>query len=87
MEAIEEIKKLLKSKQAIIGTERVMKHLKAGRMAKVFLSSNCSKEAKEDIGAYAKLAQAEVIQLGIPNDELGVLCKKPFSIAVIGIVK
>ena len=84
---IDEIKKLLKTDKIVIGTEKTLKNLKQGKLAKVFLSSNCSESAEKDLTYYVKLANAKVVKLDIPNDELGVLCKKQFSISVLGIVK
>ena len=85
--SISEIKKALKEEKAIIGTERTLKNLKLGKVSKVFLTSNCPASVKEDIKYYSKLAKVEVVQLKQPNDELGALCKKPFSISVLSIAK
>jgi len=86
-EELDEIKKLLKTKKLIIGTERTIKGLKLGNMTKIFLSSNCPETVEEDISHYAKIAGAAIVKLNIPNDELGVLCKKQFSISVLGLIK
>jgi len=85
--SISEIKKALKEGKAIIGTERTLKNLKLGKVSKVFLTSNCPAGVKKDINYYSKLAKAEVVQLKQPNDELGALCKKPFSISVLSVAK
>jgi len=86
--AIEEVKKALKAKgKAILGLDRTIKGLKLGRLEKVYLTSNCQKDMKEAIKYYAKLSKAKVVQLKIPNDELGIICKKPFAISVLSITK
>jgi large subunit ribosomal protein L30e len=82
---IKEIRDALKQKKLIIGTLSIMKNLKSGRIKKVFVTSNCPSGVKEGILHYAKLAKAEVVLLKQPNDELGALCKKPFSISVLGV--
>jgi ribosomal protein L30E len=82
-----EIKKLLGSDKLIIGKERTMKFLRKGELVKVFLASNLDKESFEDIEHYASLSGTEVVLLKQSNDELGTFCKKPFSIAVIGLLK
>lgn len=84
---IDEIKKLLKTDKIIIGTEKTKKELKAGNVSKIFISSNCQEDVEEEINHYAKLANTTVIKLNLPNDELGVLCKKQFSISILGILK
>ncbi len=82
-----EIKKLLKTKKLVIGTEMAVKKLKAGKLAQVFITSNCPDKIKEDIEYYGKLGDTDVVKLKISNDELGIVCKKPFSISVLGVIK
>jgi ribosomal protein L30E len=82
--SVDEIKKMLKSKVLIIGADRTLKALKAKELVKVFLASNSPESLVKDVEYYASLVGAEVEKLPIPNDELGVVCKKPFSIAAIG---
>ena len=43
------LKKILKEKKVVFGTDRTIKKLKRGVCQKVFLSSNCPKETEEDI--------------------------------------
>jgi len=83
----EGIKKALEVKKIVIGTERTMKELKKGTLTSVYLSSNCPVDIKEDIAHYSSLISTEVIELDVPNDELGIVCKKPFSVSILGILK
>jgi ribosomal protein L30E len=85
--SVDEIKKVLKSKAIIIGANRALKALKSGELAKIFLASNASEELVKDVEYYASINKTEVEKLGIPNDELGIICKKPFLIACIGLKK
>ena len=82
-----EIKKLMKSGNIIIGTEKTIKSLKLGRVQKVLLSANCPAQVEKDISYYAGLGGAEHHKLDYPNDELGGICKKPFSISVLALLK
>jgi len=82
-----EIKKLIKAKNVVIGTEKTIKSLKLGKVDKVILSSNCADRVVNDINYYAELSKAETIRVRYPNDELGVICKKPFSVSVLSILK
>ncbi len=86
-ENITEIKKLLKTKDLIIGEDRTIKNLRLGKIDKVFLTSNCPKGVVEDINYYAKLAKSHVVKLSQNNEELGVVCKKPFAISVLSCLK
>ena len=82
-----EIKKMLKAGNVIIGTERTMKNLKLGRVQKVLVSSNCPARVESSINYYAGLSGAELHKLDYPNDELSVICKKPFAISVLALLK
>lgn len=82
-----EIKKMLKSGSLVIGTERTIKSLKLGRVQKVLVSSNCPDSVEKDITYYAGLSGAEVCKLEYPNDELSIICKKPFLISVLAFIK
>lgn len=82
-----EIKKIIKSRNFIIGTDKTIKGLKLGKIEKVIISSNCPKKVVNDINYYAELSNAETINVIYQNEELGVICKKPFSISVLSILK
>jgi len=86
---LSEIKKLLKESadKIIIGTERALKNLKTGKISAIYVSSNCADLTLEKLEHYAKLSKAKVIKLKYHNDELGVLCKKPFHISVLSVLK
>jgi large subunit ribosomal protein L30e len=84
---LEVIKKDLEKGKAILGLERTIKELKKGNLEKIYLSSNISEKVKEDIMYYSSLQKIEIIELDIPNDELGIVCKKPFSVSIVGVLK
>jgi large subunit ribosomal protein L30e len=82
-----DIKKMIKEKKFLIGKDRTLKSLKLGKVDNVIISSNCAKDALESINYYSSLEGIEPVQVKYQNDELGVICKKPFSISVISILK
>lgn len=82
-----EIKKLIENKELIIGTKETIKNLKKGNTKKVFLTVNCPKEDADTIIHYAGIASVEIVELDIPNDELGTICRKPFFISVVSVGK
>ena len=82
-----EIKKIIKSGNVILGTEKASKNLRLGKVEKIMISSNCPARIEKNINYYAGLTGTEVHKLDYPNDELGIICKKPFSISVLAIVK
>ena len=82
-----EIKKIVKSGNILLGTQRTVKGLRLGKVEKVLVSSNCPARVEKDLNYYAGLSGAEMHKLEYPNDELGIICKKPFSISVLAVVK
>lgn len=86
-ELTKEIKKALKEENVIIGTEITLKNLKQGKIARIYLSSNCQSATKDEISHLAEINKTKIIELGINDEELGVICKKPFSISVLSVSK
>jgi large subunit ribosomal protein L30e len=83
----EEIKKIIKSGNFIIGSDVGMKNLKLGKTEKVYLASNCNEATRKEAERLAKIGKVELTILSIPNDDLGILCKKPFSISMLSVVR
>ena len=83
--ATDEIKKNLKTDKLVIGTDKTLKLLKLGKLAKIFIAKNTAELVENDLNYYSKINSIEVLKLDIDNEEMGVLCKKPFSISVIGL--
>ncbi|MBL7100333.1 MAG: ribosomal L7Ae/L30e/S12e/Gadd45 family protein [Nanoarchaeota archaeon] len=81
--SLTELKKALKEKTITFGTEKTLKMLRDGKAKKVFISSNCPEATKETIEYYVKLNNIDLIKLRIPNDEIGLTCKKQFGISVL----
>ena len=86
-ESIKEIKSVLKTDKVVMGTEETIKELKQNKISTVYLSSNVAENVENDINYYSEIAGAEVVKLSVPNDELGVMCQKPYYVAVLGIRK
>ena len=84
---ITEIKKLLEQENLVIGNDKTIKGLRENTLSKVFLAANCPEDKKETIMHYASLLDVEVVNLEISNEELGDICKKPFFILVMGVLK
>ncbi|MDP7115861.1 MAG: ribosomal L7Ae/L30e/S12e/Gadd45 family protein [Candidatus Woesearchaeota archaeon] len=82
-DAIVEIRKDLEKSQLQIGASVALKNLSKGNAKKVYVASNCPPRVLADIKQACKLTKAELISLKIPNDELGAICKKRFSISVL----
>ena len=83
----EEIKKGIESGKVVMGLKETIKNMKLGKISKVFLSNNCPESAKKDIETYSKMSEATFEVLDRSNEEMGIICKKPFSISVLSILK
>ncbi|MFH1064347.1 MAG: ribosomal L7Ae/L30e/S12e/Gadd45 family protein [Candidatus Woesearchaeota archaeon] len=84
---VTEIKKLIKEDKLVIGADETLKGLRKDRFEKIFLAGNCPEILKSDIEHLASLSEVEIVDTGIQNTELGDICKKPFAISVMGLVK
>ncbi len=80
-----QIRSLVKTERLIIGTREVMKALQKGLLQKIILASNCPSQKRKDVQKYAALVGIPVIELKHNNEELGILCKKNFLVAMIGL--
>ena len=84
---IEEIKDLMVAGKLIIGTDRAIKGLKDGTTGKIFIAKNTPSRVIEDMEYYSKMSGCEIIKLEINNEELGVVCKKPFLISAVSVLR
>lgn len=82
-----EIKKLYKEGKLVLGTSVTYKKLKSGELSQVFVSQNCPEEVLNELSYYAEVAKVELVPVSLTNEEIGVLCKKPFFISVIGVLR
>ncbi|MEK6860359.1 MAG: ribosomal L7Ae/L30e/S12e/Gadd45 family protein [Nanoarchaeota archaeon] len=81
------LKKDLKKKNIVFGTNKTIKELKNGKIERVYMSSNCPNNVRSDILYYSKIAGIKVIELKENNEELAVICKKPFSVSILSLLK
>ncbi len=82
-----EIKKADEEGKLVIGAERVIKELRKKNIAKVYTSSNPRKELADEVRRNCRITGISYEAVEWPNDELGVICKKPFNISILGILK
>jgi len=82
-----EIRKIIESKKAIIGTDRTLKALRSKNLKSVFLASNAPKNLMVDFEKYSGMSGFKIVKTKFSNEELGVICRKPFFVSVIGVLK
>jgi large subunit ribosomal protein L30e len=79
------ITKAVIDNKAIIGAKHTLKLLRAGKISKIYLAHNVAKMYEDDISYYAELSGVTVEKLPLSAEEVGILCKKPFHITVLGL--
>lgn len=84
---VSDLKKLVAQDKLVIGTERTFKLLRDKGVKHVYCSSNCSPNTVERVKHLSGLSGISVEQLDKSSSELGTICRKPFSIAVIGVLE
>jgi len=77
---LDNLKKAIKEKKLTIGTEKTIKALKRGEAKEVFISRNCPVLLRKKVKNYAEISNIAVSELKESNEEIGTICKKPFSI-------
>ncbi|MBW3013343.1 ribosomal L7Ae/L30e/S12e/Gadd45 family protein [Candidatus Woesearchaeota archaeon] len=82
---MKDLKTRLEKGQVVIGTDLTMKNLRLGKIEKVLITKNCPTEVKEEILRFSD--EVKIEQLDKTNTELGIICKKPYAISVIGYLK
>ena len=83
---VAELKKLTASEKLVFGSERTIKMLRDGKISKVYFSSNCDEAKKETVMHLCKIGNVSVEQLDKSSEDIGVICRKPFSISIIGVL-
>lgn len=78
-----EIRKQLGTDNIVLGKDRTLNLLRSNEIEKVFMASNTEAIAKEEIMKFAGLNSVSVETLKLNNEEMGILCKKPFFVSVL----
>lgn len=82
---IQEIKANIKADNVIMGKEVTLKNLRANKTKKIYLAKNTEAATKEEILKYAGLNGVEVHETNINNEQMGVMCKKPYFVSVLSV--
>ena len=85
MTSKKEISLALKEKRILIGSRRVMRDVKNGKVSSVFFANNAPSNVRKDLEYYANVSKIEVKEFGGNSVQLGEFCGKPFKILLVGI--
>ncbi len=81
-----EIKQVLKTGKYILGYRKSIRAIKMGKAKAVVIASKIPKWMEDDVMYYAKLGKIPVIKFKGTSYELGMVCGKPFPVAVMAIL-
>jgi ribosomal protein L30E len=84
-DAVNQIQQAMSENKTLFGTRSIKKNLP--KIQKVYLTKNCGEQTVEDMKYYATLAKLDIETLTISNEELSIMCKKPFLINVVSILQ
>lgn len=87
MTTTEEIRKLLEQGKLVIGQKEVRQSLSDGEAQRVLIASNAPEGEADAMRDYGAMAGVDVEVLSARNDQVGVICRKPFSIAFLAVKK
>ncbi len=82
-----EIKQLMKTKEILMGSERIVKMMRKNQISTVWLSSNANPRTREELKGYAASTGATVLTLDMNSDDLGILCKRQHPVSIVAKVK
>jgi len=80
-----EIRKFAEENKLVIGTERTLTQLQHQKAAKIYISSNAPADVTSMLQRYE--GDTEIVHVRQTNEELGVLCKKPYHVSVLSVKK
>ena len=66
-------------------SKQIYKNLRQGKLKVIYVTKNAPDFLKAELDHFCKLGNVKYIELAKENDELGIICRKPFSISVLGV--
>lgn len=76
-----DLREELKKKKPLLGLNVALKKIRNNKVSRVYVSSNS--HAKDQLVRLGKSMNVDVVLVDENSKELGVICKKPFSVSVI----
>lgn len=76
-----EIGRAVETGNVVMGFRRTVKELKKGKVRLVIMASNSPEELKNRMRQIT-----EYVEFPGSNKDLGIVCRKPFSISTIGVI-
>lgn len=84
---LKEIRHAISTDNATLGLKTTMQALKNKDLSKVVLTNNVPQKVRDDVLRFAQMSKAIVEDFAGSNEQLGMECKRPHSVLLIGIKK
>jgi len=82
--SLDKLKQILKDKKKLtLGADETLKNIKLGKVHTIFLSKDCKPLIRDKILSNKNEGDLEIFELDVNAIDIGILCKKQFSISVI----
>ena len=82
-----DLKDALKVKKIILGSNSVIRSLKAGLLKSVVYASNTPENSIKNLEYYTHLGNTVLEKFEGNSKQLGEICGKPFNILLVGVKK
>ncbi len=73
----------VKTGKVVLGAESAVKNAQTGKAKVIVVSANCPSEIRSDIEYYAGLSGVKVMVYDGTSIDLGMTCKKPFTVSAL----
>ncbi|MDD3263594.1 MAG: ribosomal L7Ae/L30e/S12e/Gadd45 family protein [Candidatus Nanoarchaeia archaeon] len=81
------IREALEKGNLVIGFKESLKNMVDDKVKMVYIVSNAKSDNLALFEHYVKTGEKRISFLDITNDKLGVVCKKPFNVSCVAILK
>ena len=75
----------VKTGKTTLGSKRTIEAARTGKAKLIILASNCPSPIRSDIEYYAQLSKIPVYMYSSSNTDLGIACRKPFTVTAMAI--
>jgi len=82
----EEIRKTVESGKVVLGTDRSLKLLKAGKVKMVVVASNCPETVRKEVEYLSRVLGVPLLKYPGNSWELGEVLGKPFAVNVFSVL-
>jgi len=84
-ELMNKLKEAIVDNTVVIGTKETIKYLKLKELKLIIIANNVQDDVRNDIEKYSNISETKIEEFDGTAKELGIMCGKPFPIAVLSL--